>query len=257
MSAAWIIDESGEACEAGSARGLRIVQAAPSSISACVRITQDGHGDRILFDPVRVNHAALIGTLFWLRERAFRPTIVSYAMADMTRLFRTNRDLFVFLAGEAEGRAPRRGYSAIEIQNSPLADRLSAAKALCQSDVGQSDQRTLLHHLFGGLYVISRLDTACGDYRIEHMGDSLHTYDTDFVKAHYGRSFRESYDPEFGRWTADRFARMRSSTTVQVEKVDALIRWPGRPAARYRYHRLLVPYNVGDDAFLLTATHLT
>lgn len=93
------------------------------------------------------------------------------------------------------------------------------------------------------------------DIVFEHVGSSITLYDRsnpDWTYMIAGKPVVAQPDKEYGRWVATIFKDVSERREPAFDHVDAVVR-DGRGAGRFRYDRLLLPWESGDESRLVTS----
>lgn len=93
------------------------------------------------------------------------------------------------------------------------------------------------------------------DILFEHVGARITLYDRgnpDWTYMASGRPVADQPDPEYGRWAAALFRDVLDRREPSFDHVDAVVR-DGQGAARFRYDRLLLPWESDNEARLVTS----
>jgi hypothetical protein len=89
----------------------------------------------------------------------------------------------------------------------------------------------------------------------EHVGASITLYDRsnpDWTYMIAGKPVMSQPDQEYGRWVAGIFQDVSERREPAFDHVDAVVR-DGRGAGRFRYDRLLLPWESGGESRLVTS----
>ncbi len=93
-----------------------------------------------------------------------------------------------------------------------------------------------------------------GNLVFEHVGHGMTLYDRanpDWTYMISGRPVDDQPDRAYGRWTAEMYKDVMDRRQPVFEHVDAVVR-DGRGAARFRYDRILLPWQSSDSVDLIT-----
>lgn len=139
------------------------------------------------------------------------------------------------------------------IRRTPFASVLPCAMEIAHADVDDDTRERLFDSHFHGKYSMNKLDTSCGHYRVEYIGDGPAKFDPRFATRGFGDTYHTFIDNEYGQWLASAFAEMSTKTGIRVEEVSTNHSVDG-PA---NYNRLLMPITRGVEKFLLVASDLS
>lgn len=93
-----------------------------------------------------------------------------------------------------------------------------------------------------------------GDLAYQHVGADIKLYDRehpDWTYTAAGRPVSEQPDREYGRWAAAIYSDVIERREPAFDHVDAIVR-DGNAVSRFRYDRLLLPWQLSSGAKVIT-----
>jgi hypothetical protein len=107
----------------------------------------------------------------------------------------------------------------------------------------------------GNNYFVVRAPAGGDRWIIEAMTYGFSFFDEQWAKsAVVGRDFANQPDRQFGAWAAETYRRVARERQPRLDRVNALVRTPGKPMRRTRYSRLLLPWRDGDDDLVMAVS---
>lgn len=94
--------------------------------------------------------------------------------------------------------------------------------------------------------MVAERDPADGGFRFRHSGGSIQLYGADWSQRAAGRRISEQPDSVYGRWIERGCAAVDESRTARVELVHAAVTGTDGQLRRWRYERLLLPFESAD-----------
>lgn len=94
--------------------------------------------------------------------------------------------------------------------------------------------------------MVAERDPATGGFCFRHSGGSIQLYGAEWSAKAAGRRLSEQPDAAYGRWIEQGCAAVDESRTARVELVHASVVGAGGQVRRWRYERLLLPFEAAD-----------
>ena len=95
-------------------------------------------------------------------------------------------------------------------------------------------------------------ETGPGSFAIDAFGGNRDDNCRRWLSNSAGLSVRSAPDSAYGASCADAYTDVMRRGEPAMDNVDALVRWPGGTRVRYRYTRLLLPFNSPAGRWLLS-----
>jgi len=107
----------------------------------------------------------------------------------------------------------------------------------------------------GNNYLVVRAPAGSDRWIIEAMTYGFSFYDDQWAKsAVAGRDLASQPDRQFSAWAAENYRHVARERQPRLDRVNALVRTPGKPMRRTRYSRLLLPWREGDDDVVMAVS---
>jgi hypothetical protein len=109
--------------------------------------------------------------------------------------------------------------------------------------------------ILGGRLVAIKAQDHGGGTVIARVGTGLPVFAQVGLGRTIGLRVEDQPDTRYGRTCANTYGTVLASGKPKLERIDALVRWPGVGQVRRRYVRLLLPFNAANqEKWLLSAT---
>jgi hypothetical protein len=95
--------------------------------------------------------------------------------------------------------------------------------------------------------MLAERDPERGDFVFRHSGGAIQLYDAGWGGQAVGRRISEQPDGAYGRWIEQGCAAVDEARSARVELVHALVAGPDCEPQRWRYERLMLPFQGKDD----------
>jgi hypothetical protein len=93
---------------------------------------------------------------------------------------------------------------------------------------------------------IAERDPDRGDFFFRHVGKAIQVYSPEWGTRAVGRRLSEQPDSAYGRWIEAGCAAADDSRMARCELVHASVAWRGGEVRRWRYERLMLPFEAAD-----------
>jgi hypothetical protein len=93
---------------------------------------------------------------------------------------------------------------------------------------------------------IAERDPSRGDFFFRHVGKAIQLYSPEWGARAVGRRLAEQPDHAYGRWIEAGCAAADDSRMARCELVHASVNWRDGEVRRWRYERLMLPFETGD-----------
>jgi hypothetical protein len=210
---------------------------------------------RLRLRPLLVSSRAVAALLYWLAER--RPARSAIAWFDHTwhdEVCGGPKQLYArlteILNSSTRSRldepylATRRSMDTVLDQpGHPFALLLKTWLRSSREDLIASAQRQ-------GLWeraMVAERDPATGDFCFLHSGGSIQLYGAEWSAKAAGRRLSEQPDAAYGRWIEQGCRAVDEARMARVELVHAAVSGAGGQVRRWRYERLLLPFEAADS----------
>jgi hypothetical protein len=107
------------------------------------------------------------------------------------------------------------------------------------------------HHRLWERAMVAERDPATGVFRFRHSGGSIQLYGADWSSTATGRPLSQQPDGAYGRWIEQGCAAVDDSGTARIELVHAAVTGADRQLRRWRYERVMLPFEAGDGRRML------
>jgi hypothetical protein len=134
------------------------------------------------------------------------------------------------------------------------AHRLRPLFQLWRASFGNFTDTTLpflVQHGYDERMVIAERCPGSDAHSFRYVGAGLSFYDDAERLRMIGTDLREQPDRAYGEWVARAYSEASSTMQPVFERVDAVIRPPGRQPRRSQYERLLLPFNTPERNILV------
>jgi hypothetical protein len=266
MGERWLIDDRGElfadtpweiAARLKTTRSGASLHAFAVECMGFVLVARSQGRAYVAFARDAVSPIALAGLLHWLSEH--RPSAVCLQHPGQSTVLRilARKDAIAFFSSCIDERTTDHPFisNPVPLERSPFYDRWRCAREICSGLADSEDRDRLLDAMFGGLFLLSRVDADTGDAVIQCAGSGIRRLDPEFYRGIRGKTFRQAFDTDFGRWSAAEYRRYALADQPIASELAATIRWPNARPRVHRYCRMLVPFRTGTaDRWLLTTT---
>ncbi len=272
----YLIDEEGEVWPEGAASlACRIghASAAEQNLPAYavrnlgyMRVAVQNGAAHVSFRPDLVRPATLVAAFRLIAEEGAMRVALTYLkdqthyeiIGDVEAAFERIEDLVPAMARD-QLESP---YKALPLDPSQLDEPtarlfLPLIAAWTRRDARWSPDLTREISLSAGNnFVVVRAPAGSDRWVIEAMSYGFSFFDEQWAKsAAVGRDFKNQPDPQFSAWAADTYRRVAGERQPRLDRVNALVRTPGKPMRRTRYSRLLLPWrDAADDDVVMAVS---
>jgi hypothetical protein len=94
--------------------------------------------------------------------------------------------------------------------------------------------------------MVAERDPLSGGFRFRHSGGSIQLYGAEWSEKAAGRRLSEQPDSAYGAWIEQGCANVDEARNVRVELVHAAVVGSDRQVRRWRYERLMLPFEAAD-----------
>lgn len=200
---------------------------------------------------------AVIGVIYWLSEyKPERVVVQERTAAGLRQTLFTLPAAFKYLDCllAQRGAQPLFAAKLLAPSASPFADRWEAARVVLQAEMAEATRTAILNKLFGNFFIITRRDSANGQFVIETVGDVYRQYRDVFGDLTAGTPLAKTLDKSYGEWVCNRYAKLDFNGAPTVERIDARFPYSQLGGTKISYTRLLIPFARGEEKFVLTAS---
>jgi hypothetical protein len=99
--------------------------------------------------------------------------------------------------------------------------------------------------------MLAERDGASGQFFFRHSGGSIQLYGGSWAEKAVGRRVADQPDPAYGQWIADGCAAVDEAKAARCELVHATVTRADGEVQRWRYERLMLPYQTADGRRLV------
>ncbi len=272
LQAAYIIDDCGEVtretCGRFRDQTLDMARHLVNHLGYVAYLVADRH-IHIKFRPSLTSIRSYARLMRWLDCQHPQRVLVSYLCADEWRHEFTGSGLS---AARCVDRIMERygGGPLGNIRRETLSMRPGAAPpafrhalAYWQANRTNFDPVTATPHLraaFNDRFVLSTEVGPSRDFVIGAFGSNRDDRCRRWLSLSSGMSIRSAPDPAYGASVANAYAETMRLGEPLMDNIDALVSWTGGSRARYRYSRLMLPFIMREERWLvsyfLPAPHL-
>jgi hypothetical protein len=209
---------------------------------------------RLRLRPLLVSNRAIAALFYWLAER--RPARSALSWYDETwhdevcggpkQLYQRLTDILHSSARSVLSEpylATRRSLDAVlDPPGHPFAPLLQAWLRGSREDLLASAQRQ-------GLWqraMVAQRHPESGAFCFRHSGGSIQLYGAEWTEKAAGRRLSEQPDSAYGSWIEQGCAAVDEAGTARVELVHAAVVGADRQLRRWRYERLMLPFQAAD-----------
>lgn len=201
---------------------------------------------------------ALTGLIMWLHDQRERAVLVCDTSGGTTgRLYANRAAAANALSVTIQRHTTTTPYVCqdADVETSVFSSRWRAALELMSTPaLDPRDVRRVLNALFNGYFTIADRDAEDDEFRLVLVGDAIRDH---FGPSIQGRSYREMYDPDYGKWVADGIQAASVHQRPFAQDIVAPIKWPKKEQPTVcKYSRLLISTTCADRQVLLTASHI-
>jgi hypothetical protein len=221
---------------------------------------KEGDGSaRISLRPAVVSPIAFSALVYWLCDREFDRVLLSFFdRAWSYEMLRSGqeavRKLMTRVDLSPDNRLGDFLQQPLPLQNlSPPMQSVLAAWSELRGKFDRERLRPLLQSVLQGRFVLAEAQESSGMLLLKDVGPGLAKRSG--LERAVGLRVEDQPDHAYGKWTAQLYRQVLDSREPSLSEVDAVISWPQAARERYRYRRLIVPFeNTNDSTILLVAS---
>ena len=222
----------------------------------CVATAKTSRLDRLWLRPSHTKQIALAAAFEWLATSTGKGICISeYGREWNDHLFPNRAFAIQFLVGSETVRGYRR-HDFLR-RRKPMTDLASTPGLVALLRVwsacgGRLDRERLMPVLTGPVadrYVLVEISGQTPIVR--DFGAGIPMLDDRWRRFGSGARLQDMYDFEFGRWSAQTYIEALPQGGPVLEDIDATAKVPGHSRLRYRYKRVILPFEAEDGRRVL------
>ena len=269
-----LIDDRGEMWDAGSRRLADDLQASITGEELTdfairnmgfVGVAGANGSVRVSLRPAVVSPIAFAALLYWLNDRVVDRVLLSLFDRSWSHEIKASREDAVraLLARVTFGSDSRAGdflQQDLPLHALPARCPLQGVLAVWSEASGKFDgERVLpmLENVLNGRFVLVEASTSSPALVIKDVGPGLAKPAEYWLARSIGNRVEDQPDYAYGKWIAGLYRQVLNNGAPSLSDVDAVISWPQHSRERFRYRRLVVPFDGGRNSTVLLGASLS